>query len=461
VKQRDGRDWWQSEPVLLIVLALALSLRVGAVVVLGVPDIVWSSEYGNIAARLVQGQGYTFDFYGLRSTQPLHSFMPPLYTLLLAGMLWLSPVPGFALGLVHAFLSTATCFFLYRIGEVLWDRRVGLLAATVLAVYPVYVIQTTRALPLTLNVFLLSALIYLMLSMKDGCYLAWKAAGVGLLLGLSGLSRPATLGLGGGIVLWLWANRQRLQDVSTKTSVRWHRVALMCTIVVVLVLAPWMIRNWAIHHHFVPISTNGGLTFWNGNNPFTTGSGFDVYLDRLEAYVGHPTIGTAGQDGIAMMKPYPLPHGLGEQVATIDEVNLDRELYRAGLEFIRTQPRTWFFLFLSKVWSFWWFRPNVGDNRVFYDVAWIWPYRILYAGVMFLFCVGLVLSLPRWREHTIFYYLIFYLTLAYAAFNVLMKYRWEMEQFMLLIAAGGAIAFTDRLRLAIEVRRNRSIRHWI
>lgn len=457
MKQEDGRYWWQSRCSLLLVLALALSLRAGAVVVLGVPDIVWSSEYGSIASRLVQGQAYTFDLYGLRSSQPLRSFMPPLYTFLLAGVLRFFPSPAFALGLIQALLATATCFLGYQIGKVLCDIRVGLVAAGVLAVYPVYVIQTARPLPLTLNAFLLSALICLVLSMRDGGHLAWRAVGVGLLLGFSGLSRPVLLGLGGGIALWLWVNRERVYDAPAKTSFQWWRALLISAVVTMLVLAPWMIRNWMVHHRFVPISTNGGLTFWNGNNPFTTGSGFDVYVDRLEAYVGHSAANAAGKGPIVMLKPYPLPRSLDKIVPTMDEVDLDRELYKAGLEFIQTQPRSWLSLFLTKVWSLWWFRPNVGDNAVFYEAAWIWPYRILYAGVLLLFCVGLVVSIPQWRNHVMFYYVFPYLTVAYAAFNVLTKYRWEVEQFMLLFGVAGVITLTDRLRVEIEARRNQSL----
>lgn len=439
------REGWQPGRLLWVILVLALLLRIGGVVILGVPDVVWSSEYGSIASQVVQGNGYVFDFYGLRPSQPLRSFMPPLYTLILAGALWLFPAPGFALGLVQAGLSAATCYLMYRTGALLWDQRVGLLAAGAFAIYPVYIIQSARALPLTLNVFLLTGLIYLVLSMKEGRRLGWRAAGAGLFLGLSSLSRPVFLGLGGGILLWLWANRKRLPDVSAETGFRWWQPGLMCIAVAGLVLAPWMVRNWTVHQRFVPVSTNGGLTFWNGNNPFTTGHGFDVYLDRLEAYTGRPVVNPTDGGRIVMLKPYPLPRGLEGRVTSLDEVALDRALYAAGLEFIQNHPERWGSLFLTKVRSLWWFRPNVGDNRVFYADAWVWPYRILYTGVLLLACGGVAVSLSRWRGHVILYYLFVYLTVVYAAFNVLTKYRWEMEQFMLLLGAAGGVALADGL----------------
>lgn len=439
-------DGWQSRHVVWVILGLALVVRVVTVAVLGVPDIVWSSEYGSIAGRIVQGYGYTFDFYGLRAANPLHSFMPPLYTLLLSGALRLSPCPALTLGAVQAGLSTATCFFLYRIGGLLWDQRVGLVAAGGFAIYPVYIIQSARALPLTLNVFLLSASIYLVLSIWDGRHLVWRAAGAGLLVGLSGLSRPTFLGFGGGILLWLWANRKRLQDGAAETGACWWWLGLVCLAAAGLAVTPWMGRNWRIHRRFVPVSTNGGLTFWSGNNPFTTGHGFDVYRDQLKVYSSQPIADSTVDGPIIMMKPYPLPRELVQRVVSLDEVALDRALYGAGLQFIQAQPERWFSLFLTKVRSLWWFRPNVGDNRVFYRAAWIWPYRLLYSGVLLLACTGVALSAARWRDHVALYYLFLYLTVVYAAFHVLTQYRWEIEQFILLFAAAGAVALADRVR---------------
>jgi len=38
------------------------------------------------------------------------------------------------------------------------------------------------------------------------------------------------------------------------------------------VVAPWTYRNWRAFGEFVPISTNGGVNLWIGNNPNATGA---------------------------------------------------------------------------------------------------------------------------------------------------------------------------------------------
>ncbi len=63
-------------------------------------------------------------------------------------------------------------------------------------------------------------------------------------------------------------------------------------------------------------------------------------------------------------------------MATIGEADLDRQLFRAGLAFIREHPRDWLALSGQKLISFWRFRPNIGTA---YEEAWTRYYKPLYA----------------------------------------------------------------------------------
>ena len=108
------------------------------------------------------------------------------------------------------------------------------------------------------------------------------------------------------------------------------------------------------------------------------------------------------------------------------------------MAFIREKPRDWLQLLLRKVTSFWWFRPNLGryspipgGESPYYDPHWIAPYQGVYVVILTLFLIGLVCSLENWRAFSLFYLLFGYLTVIYAVFNVITRYRWEIEPFLL------------------------------
>jgi hypothetical protein len=431
-----------SRLLLLTLFLIALSIRLGAVLYLGVPDIVEAEEHGLNAARLVNGQGYTFEFYGYRVNNPLQSFKPPLHTFFLAFFLCCADRPALALGISQAFLSSLTCIFVYGIATTLSGKMVGLLSSAATAVYPVFVIQAARPFSVTLHTLLLSVLVFLVLHvLQRSRFYNWAI--IGILVGLLALGRPSMLGLLPGILLWVWLNRRAIAN--------WHKAVPVIVLFTLLTILPWTIRNYHIHHQIVPISTHGGFTFWNGNNPFTTGSAFDVYVGEAKKYAGIPFDEQTDDSEIVDLRPYPLPRGLETRLDALTEVELDRALYLAGLQFIRENPRQWLELEVRKVISFWWFRPNMGKSRadlgehgLVYDSRWIMPYKILYAGVLFFFLAGIVLSVRQWRVYSLFYFLFLDLTVVYVGFEVITRYRWEIEPFMLILATTAALYIVQR-----------------
>jgi hypothetical protein len=38
-------------------------------------------------------------------------------------------------------------------------------------------------------------------------------------------------------------------------------------------IAPWTIRNARVYHRFIPVASEGGVTFWTGNHPLARGDG--------------------------------------------------------------------------------------------------------------------------------------------------------------------------------------------
>jgi hypothetical protein len=419
--------WASSESAsllaLLVVFSLALVLRLAAIALIGPnPSITTYSESGFVAENIVDGRGYTYDFYGLRPDQPLRAFMPPLFVGLIVLCLRFAPHAPLALAVAHALLSSLACVAIYL--TALWlsgKRSVALLAALGTACYPVLILMPT--IPASMVVYM-TALVWAVaatvaLAMRRSW--AWAVA-AGALWGVLALGRPAVLGFLPLAVLWLWLNRA--------STGKWARNSALLGVTAIVVVLPWAIRNAGVFGRFPILDTHGGMTFWNGNNSFTTGSGHDVYTEKADLFLGRQH--DPQQPAIIQLQPYPLPADIQAQVATMDEIDLDHRLYRAGLSYIIQHPRDSLALAARKLAAFWWFRPNLGAA---YEESWTRYYRPLYAVLVLLSAVGLVASVRQWRRYSLLYLLFIYYTATHVAFEVLTRYRWEIEPFFFIFAS--------------------------
>lgn len=423
-------------PVAVWVLVLgALLLRLVAQWAIAGPDLVSASESGIIAQNWVSGRGYTFDLYGYRVEQPLEAFMPPLFTAVLAFCL-LTPWPAAVFGIFQVVLSSLTVLLVYLIAERLAGRLVALVAGALTAVYPTFLVLADQPTVPVLNTFLLGSWLYASLRLVESRERKWAVL-AGVLLGLGVLSRPAFIGLLVVVLLVLWINRFEGEK-------SWCRPAIVVVGIMVLTVAPWLIRNTWVLGRVTTVSTNGGFNAWIGNNPFTTGSCFDVVVPDLEAYSGE-IVPVARDRTIVEVKPYPLPLELGDGITELEELELDRAFYQEAVSFIRQNPGRWLGLLGRKLVGLWWFRQNVGRSSGFYEDAWILPYQILYAIVLSLAVVGLFLSSRHWRRYLLLYGMFAYLSVAYLVYHVITRYRWEMEPYLLIFTSLAIVRILEKL----------------
>lgn len=254
-------------------------------------------------------------------------------------------------------------------------------------------------------------------------------------MGVFVLGRPQAVLFVPIIVGWLWLNRVR-------GSPLW-RASIGLAVATALVILPWCVRNSLLFGRPTFISTNGGVTFWNGNNSFTTGSAHDVYADKLADYRGiarNPSL----PDVYQHPEPYPFPPDIESQLATIPELQLDRAAYLAGLSYIGQHPVEWLNLEIQKLVSFWWFRPNLGSNPL-YRGTWTSLYRFQYVPLLVLTLLGLAASARQWRRYALLYAVPALYTLVHLTYNVLTRYRWEIELLMLIFAALAADEIWQRV----------------
>jgi 4-amino-4-deoxy-L-arabinose transferase-like glycosyltransferase len=282
-------------------LALVLALRdpnVGPVGIASADDV----EFNNLALRLAHGAGYVGD-----TGQPT-SFRAPGWPLLLAGFYAVFGTNPPGVYVLLCLLGAAGCVLTYLLAREFIPEAAARLAGVLAAVYLPYAYFSCSFLSEGLFVpQLLLGLLLLVRYLKQPSLLLLILAG--LVLGWTALTRPFALLLlpmAWGVLL-LESRRRRGLVVPV----------VLFTAAFAVVIAPWTVRNHVVHGRFVLIATNGGSTFYGGNNGRVVSEWrhFGNWISTTEL---------PDRDRI---------------VATPDEVSHDKMEWRLGIEWLREHKR--------------------------------------------------------------------------------------------------------------------------
>ncbi|HYH52544.1 MAG TPA: hypothetical protein VD761_00285 [Solirubrobacterales bacterium] len=253
---------------LVAILLLGLGLRVGEAWD-GRAPVYDAVAYEAIAANLAAGDGFTV---GAAATQPSSNYSPGL-PLFVAGLYEVTGGEHERLArLVLAFIGALSVLFAYLIARRLSrcfhpsprqnEEKGGnvapaLIGALLVAIYPALLEYQGMLMSEPLAATLLSGGVLALLWAWEGGWSRWLLAGA--LFGALALVRPEYLAIALLVALIVFA-RQRRDD--------WRLSLLRAAVFVgalVVVIAPWTIRNIAAHDRFVPISTGGGQVLFAGN----------------------------------------------------------------------------------------------------------------------------------------------------------------------------------------------------
>ncbi len=204
------------------------------------------------AVSLLRRQGYAMNG---RPT----SFKPPGYPAFLAAIYWMFGHDHRAVVWVQSVLGAAVCLLTVgianRLGLPAW---VGWLAGLLVAVCPSLVGAAGLLLSETLVCFLLALGIWVGLwwwQEKRG----WQAAVWGLVMGVLILTRSAMVGFP---LVWLAVAIHKQRQQTGGAWLRFWLQAAMGALLCFSVVGAWTWRNWGLHHRLVPVSTDGGRSFY-------------------------------------------------------------------------------------------------------------------------------------------------------------------------------------------------------
>ncbi len=241
------------------ILAIALLFRVTWVVVVPVIPVSDAGRYDTFARSLATGDGYVNDA-GPTAYWPVGPSF--LFSLLYRVLGWEHAGRYLPIAMLNVALGTATVALTMTLARRWFSRDAALGAGLLLALWPSQIEFSTVLASETPFIFLMLAALTIWCAKRPQVWLRGALAGVALAAACymrpTALLLPAVFGL------------SRLVSHPRDRFATLGGTAAMAGVVIALVL-PWALRNQRVFGEFVPISTNGGVNLWMGNNPETTG----------------------------------------------------------------------------------------------------------------------------------------------------------------------------------------------
>jgi hypothetical protein len=331
---RPGRGTaraWRGRPLLapsretLALFAVALALRVAYAWLVHGPAPVPSSDsvtYDAVAWNLARGIGFSL----ARGTTPYPTaFVPPALPWALSLLYRVTGHSFFAAVMLMCVFGALVPPLLRLLGRAMFGPAVGTWAGWLAAVHPLLVFFSGYVMTESLfSVTLLLALLASVAWIKQPR--AGRAFWSGALWGAASLTRPTALPLALVVGLWAWG------PLGLALAPREHRRQLgLLLLGLVLCIVPWTLRNAASLHAFVPLTTGGGRSLLDANNPV-------VWDDDARR---------GGAIAVLTTEPW------ATRFRGLSEVELDRRAGEEARAFLRARVADWPRAALAKFARYW------------------------------------------------------------------------------------------------------------
>jgi 4-amino-4-deoxy-L-arabinose transferase-like glycosyltransferase len=435
----DRRMKW----LLAFILGFSVLIRITAALILGnqvevLPGTFDQISYHNLALRVLDGHGFTFDqpwWPGTPAGEPT-AHWSYLYTLYLVGVYALfdaSPVvarviQAFMVGILHPLL-------VFLIARRVFNPTVGLIAAGLTAVYIYFIYYSGALMTESTYITVVLAILYLAMILSDKLRvnallderfpLSMKQAAIfktvsiavtlGVCLGLAVLLRQVILIFVPILFLWMWWSGRRHHT--------W--AILLSGLVLVAMILPISLFNYLRFDRFVLVNTNAGFAFYWANHP-VYGNYFEPILPSGEYF---------------RLLPDELQH--------LNEAAKDQALLWRGLDFILQDPIRYLNLSLSRIPAFFMFWPSP-ESTLISNVS-----RVASFGLMLpLMVYGLIATLFNhkvWIDGRLkspamlLYFFFFFYTLIHLLSWALIRYRLPVDAVMLVFAGWAVVDIHQKL----------------
>jgi hypothetical protein len=220
----------------------------------------FENEVGNVAAALAQGHGFCCVFR--QPTGPT-AWVAPIYPLLLAAIFKIFGVftlaAFYAAVAVNSLFSSLACLPLYAVARRIGGPSAAVLAAWLWAIFPAgIIIPYAWIWDTSLSAFLATLLLWCTLQFA-GSYRLRDYVIYGLVWAFALLTNPSLGALLPFLLGWMLFRSSAPPALKLKLASAALAPILLCCL-------PWMVRNYAQFHRFIPLRSNFAFEFWSGNN---------------------------------------------------------------------------------------------------------------------------------------------------------------------------------------------------
>jgi 4-amino-4-deoxy-L-arabinose transferase-like glycosyltransferase len=362
-------------------------------------------ETGRIARSIATGQGFSSP---LVSPTGFTAWIPPLYPYLLAGIFKLFGIYSVGSALValtlNSLFSALTCVTIVSIGRKTFGPEVAAWAGWGWAFFPYAIFWSTHWVWAVSLSALLFSLVFLVALYLEHCNTAKAWLGFGLLWGVVALTETALVSTLPFFIGWI-CYRLRQQGMAL------HRAISAFTLAFVLMVSPWLVRNYLTFGEFVFVKSNFGVELHVANYEGSTGLSAGLPL--------HPG---ANEHELAKLRQ-------------MGELPYVAEKKGEALRFIAAHPGTFIWLSLKRALYFWTGTPQL--MQIFWlSGRFVAARYVLFTSISVVAFLGLFLAFRNSSPAApLFAILLMVFPLAYYVTHPTPRYRHPIEPAMVVLAA--------------------------
>lgn len=389
--------WWT------IFLGISFVLTIGFAFLFRIHPVVDARAYDQIAMNLLSGNGFREDAQQsfLFDTAMLRA--GPGYEFFLAGIYVVFGHHYEAVWVIQALLHTFSALLLFFIAKKLFGEKgtwVGMIAALFFAFSPDLIENSAMLMTETLYLFLTILTVWCFLFTFEK--IQWgRSLLLGVVTGIAFLTRPPLLLFIPFFLFFFWKRKAWLEG----------GIFLLGFIVV---LAPWVVRNYILFRAVVPTTFIGEYNLWIGNTLNSDGGQISEGFNPITTYVSEQGLLGLSQKAKNEFFAFFVAH---------------------PLRFIElTAVRTVRFLSLIRPMGFWFYATGaVKMSIVFSSLIWI--------GALFTAGFAGLLAMWKEKEEKIKYFVLLAATAPVFLLVTVVQSRYRFQIYPFLAVGVGYIAY--------------------